>query len=155
MSLFDKFRKKTKKEEKKVPTAEPSRILDTESVGKKKLSKADIKPRGSTRDPDLTSGRTVSAYNIIKEPCITEKASFLAEQNKYVFKVYLKANKIEIKKAIELIYNTKVKNVRVIHISPKKRRLGRHEGWRGGLKHGSKKAIVTLKKGEKIELLPR
>ncbi len=42
-----------------------------------------------------------------------------------------------------------------MHVSPKKRRLGRHEGWRGGLKHGSKKAIVTLKKGEKIELLPR
>ncbi|MFH0805460.1 MAG: 50S ribosomal protein L23 [Patescibacteria group bacterium] len=141
MSLLDRFKKK------KVPMQKPSRILDTEGVGKvlipkKKLSKVDIK-------------KTVSAYNIIKEPCVTEKASFLTEQNKYVFKVALKTNKIEIKKAIELIYNTKVKNVRVIHASPKKRRLGRREGWRGGLKHGFKKAIVTLKKGEKIELLPR
>jgi len=159
MSLFDRFKKKKEEPkkksrgstrdpdltsgkdiEKKVPMQD--RDPDSKDVGKKKLSKADLK-------------RTVSAYNIIKEPCITEKASFLAEQNKYVFKVYLDANKIEIKKAIELIYNTKVKNVRIIHISPKKRRLGRHEGWRGGLKHGSKKAIVTLKKNEKIELLPR
>ncbi len=143
MSLFDKFKKKTKKEEvKKEIKKEVEKKAEKEVIPERKLSKADIK-------------KTVSAYNVIKEPCITEKASFLAEQNKYVFRVYPNVNKIEIKKAIESIYNTKVDKVRVMHVSPKKRRLGRHEGWRGGLKHGSKKAIVTLKKGEKIELLPR
>ena len=148
MSLLDKF--KRKKEEPKVKKDIEKEKKDLiskekdkkEAIPEKKLSKADMK-------------KTVSAYNIIKEPCITEKASFLAEQNKYVFKVSPKTNKIEIKKAIELIYNTRVKNVRIIHASPKKRRLGRREGWRGGLKYGFKKAIVTLKKGEKIELLPR
>ena len=148
MSLFNKLKKKTKKEEvkkvvkEKIVKQEVKEKAKQEVIPEKKLSKADLK-------------KTVSAYSVIKEPCITEKASFLAEQNKYVFKVYPNVNKIEIKKAIELIYNTKVKNVRVIHVSPKKRRLGRREGWRGGLKHGSKKAIITLKKGEKIELLPR
>ncbi len=147
MSLFDKFKKRTKKPEVKKDIEKKSAkggpvSNGKEMIPKKKLSKADIK-------------KTVSAYNVIKEPCITEKASFLAEQNKYVFKVYPNVNKIEIRKAIELIYNTKVSNVRVIHSSPKKRRLGKHQGWRSGLKHGFKKAIVTLKKGEKIELLLR
>jgi len=148
MSLLDKFKKKKEEPKVKKDSAKKEEVLipkekvEKEAIPEKKLSKADMK-------------KTVSAYNIIKEPCITEKASLLTEQNKYVFKVALKTNKIEIKKAIESIYNTKVKNVRVIHASPKKRRLGRREGWRGGLKHGFKKAIVTLKKGEKIELLPR
>jgi len=43
----------------------------------------------------------------------------------------------------------------MVHTAPKKRRLGRHQGWRHGLKKGFKKTIVTLKKGDKIELLPR
>jgi len=154
MSLFNKFKRKTKKPEVKKDIEKKSikdeslpedrRVVsdEKEAIPKKKLSKADIR-------------KTVSAYNIIKEPCITEKASLLAEQNKYVFKVYPNVNKIEIRKAVELVYNTKVSNVRIIHSSPKKRRLGKHEGWRNGLKHGFKKAIVTLKKGEKIELLLR
>ena len=138
MSLLDKFKKNREKSKIKKDSVKKKEVLVTE----KKLSKANIK-------------KTVSAYNVIKEPCITEKASFLAEQNKYVFRVYPNVNKIEIKKAIELIYNTKVEKVNVIHASPKKRRLGRREGWRGGLKCGFRKAIITLKKGEKIELLPR
>ena len=138
MSLLDKFKKNREKSKIKKDSVKKKEVLVTE----KKLSKANIK-------------KTVSAYNVIKEPCITEKASFLAEQNKYVFKIYPNVNKIEIKKAIELIYNTKVEKVNVIHASPKKRRLGRREGWRGGLKCGFRKAIITLKKGEKIELLPR
>jgi len=94
-------------------------------------------------------------YKIIKEPHITEKAGILADQNKYVFKVYPRANKVEVKKAIEALYRVKVDKVHMVHSAPKKRRLGRHQGWRQGLKKGFKKAIVSLKKGDKIELLPR
>ncbi|MBU1289669.1 50S ribosomal protein L23 [Patescibacteria group bacterium] len=97
--------------------------------------------------------KVVSAYRVIKEPHITEKASYLGEQNKYAFKIYPKANKSEVKKAVEALYGTKVEKVNIIHSAPKKRRVGRSEGWRGGLKKGFKKAIVTLKKGEKIEIV--
>jgi len=95
------------------------------------------------------------AYRIIREPHITEKATFLADQNKYVFKVSSAANKVEIKKIIEALYEVKVEKVHLIHSAPKRRRLGRSQGWRHGLKKGFKKAIVTLAQGEKIELLPK
>jgi len=92
---------------------------------------------------------------ILQEPHITEKATDLVKQRKYVFKVSSSANKIEIKKAVEEAYGVKVADVNVIHIPGKQRRLGRTEGWRRGLKKGFKKAIVTLKEGEKIEMMPK
>ncbi|OGZ33842.1 MAG: 50S ribosomal protein L23 [Candidatus Portnoybacteria bacterium RIFCSPLOWO2_12_FULL_39_9] len=94
-------------------------------------------------------------YRILKAPHITEKAAALAQEGKYIFKVYSGANKIEIKKAIEGFYGVKVEKVNIVHIMPKRRRLGRTQGWKGGLKMGFKKAIVTLVKGEKIEVMPR
>lgn len=103
----------------------------------------------------ITSAKNVQIYSILKESHITEKAGILAEQGKYVFKIYPRTNKIEIKKAVESLYKVKVEKVHIVHTAPKKRRLGRRQGWRRGLKKGFKKAIVTLKKGEQIELLPR
>ena len=75
----------------------------------------------------------------------------LAEKNKYTFKIWSKANKIEVKKAIEGIYGVDVINVKVINIPRKKRRLGKQTGWRKGYK----KAIVRIKEGQKIEILSR
>ena len=94
-------------------------------------------------------------YRFIQSAHITEKAGLLAEQNKYVFRVYPKANKPEVKKSIESLYGVKVESVRIIHCAPKKMRLGKREGFKGGLKKGFKKAIVTLKEGDKIESSPR
>ncbi|MCD6550603.1 50S ribosomal protein L23 [bacterium] len=91
------------------------------------------------------------AYRILKEPHITEKSTMLNERNEYVFKVYPKANKAEIKKAIESLYNIDVLDVRVINVHQKSRRLGRTTGFRKGYK----KAIVKIKEGQKIEILPR
>jgi len=164
MSLFDRFRKKLKKDEpipkkKKVVSdekiKEPKLKQDFESVKKEKTPEQRIEKEIKKQVPKDSIEKTVASYKIIKEPRITEKASFLAEQGKYVFEVYINANKIQIKKAIESIYNTKVDKVHIVRLAPKKRRLGRSQGWRHGLKYGSKKAIVTLKKGEKIELLPK
>ena len=84
------------------------------------------------------------AYQIIKEPRITEKAGLMMDFNKYMFKVFPEANKIQIKKAVEKLYNVKVKNVNIINVVGKQRRIGRFEGW----KSGYKKAIVTLKEGK-------
>lgn len=86
---------------------------------------------------------------VLKAPVVTEKVSNLAqEKNQYVFKVDPKANKTEIKQAIEKIFNVKVLEIRTINVKPKKRRVGRYSG----LSNRSKKAIVTLDKDQTIEL---
>lgn len=72
----------------------------------------------------------------------------MTEKNKYVFITYDRANKPQIKKAVEGIYGVDVTNVNVIRIPHKKRRLGRTEGY----KKAYNKAIVTIKEGQKIEL---
>ncbi len=87
----------------------------------------------------------------IKTPHITEKASDLATKNQYVFKVWPKTNKLEIKKAVEGLYKVDVLSVRIIKVPEKKRKLGRISGWTKGYK----KAIVRIKKDQKIEVLPR
>ena len=86
---------------------------------------------------------------LIKKPYITEKSTQLAEQGQYVFLVTKNANKIEIKKAIRDIYKVDVIRVNKIKMSPKKKGWGKNAGTRPGFV----KAIVTLKKGQKIELL--
>ncbi len=153
MALLNRLKKKTKKE-KATPqkTKErPELELTAEEPKKEKGQKAALKKVRPKIDKKLAA----QAYGVVKEPHITEKATSLTDQNKYVFRISPKANKIEVKKAIEALYETKVARVHIIHSAAKKRRLGRTEGWRGGLKKGFKKAIVTLEKGEKIELLPR
>ncbi len=91
------------------------------------------------------------AYQVLDTPHVSEKATFLSEKNKYVFKVWPKVNKTEIKKAIEGQYGVNVLSVKIIKVLPKKRRLGKTKGWRKGYK----KAIVAIKEGQKIEVLPR
>ena len=88
---------------------------------------------------------------VLIEPHITEKSTRLQKQNQYVFKVFKKATKNEIKKAVESLFGVHVESVRVINVPPKKKRLGRIEG----KKSGYKKAIVKIKEGEKIEILPK
>lgn len=85
---------------------------------------------------------------IIKAPVITEKSVVIAQNGKYVFKVDSRANKIEIKQAIEKIFNVHVKEIRTINVKPKKRRVGRYTG----LTNRCKKAIVKLAEGEEINL---
>ena len=86
--------------------------------------------------------------DIIKAPVITEKTQSFGEIGKYAFLVDPKANKIEIKQAIEKIFNVKVTSIRTINVVPKKRRVGRYTG----LTNRSKKAIVTLAEGQTIDL---
>ena len=85
---------------------------------------------------------------IIKAPVITEKSGVIAQNGKYVFKVDSRANKIEIKQAIEKIFNVKVESVNTINVKPKKKRVGRYVGKTNRMK----KAIVKLSEGSSIEL---
>ncbi|MBZ9572817.1 50S ribosomal protein L23 [Patescibacteria group bacterium] len=88
---------------------------------------------------------------ILKSAHVTEKATDLTRENQYVFKVFPRATEQEIKKAVEEVYGVDVLKVRTIKVRRKQRRLGRTLGWRKGYK----KAIVTLKEDQKIEILPR
>ncbi|HQM79821.1 MAG TPA: 50S ribosomal protein L23 [Candidatus Syntrophosphaera sp.] len=85
--------------------------------------------------------------NIIITPIITEKSEKLArDNNMYTFKVSINANKIEIKKAIEKIFSVKVLDVNTIRMLGKPKSLGKYNGKRPDWK----KAVVTLREGDKI-----
>lgn len=83
--------------------------------------------------------------DIIKRPVITERTSESIEQLKYVFEVELKANKTEIKQAVEQIFGVKVVKVNTLRMPAKPRRYGRHSGYSSEWK----KAIVQLAEGSK------
>ena len=85
---------------------------------------------------------------IIKAPVITEKSQAAQAEGKYTFKVDPKATKLEIKAAVEKIFNVKVTDVRTMNVKPNKRRVGRYTG----LTNRTKKAIVTLAEGQTIDL---
>lgn len=88
---------------------------------------------------------------VIIRPILSEKALRLREYNQYVFQVAKNANKIDVKRAVEELFKVKVEKVRTINVRGKPRRMGifvgRTSSW--------KKAIVTLKEGERIEGLER
>jgi large subunit ribosomal protein L23 len=139
MALGDIFKKKNvKKKTEKIEKKETKEL-------KKKVSKADLKI--SEKKTKKIGGE--NAWKVLKSSHITEKAAFLTQENRYVFKVFSKANKIEIKKAVEKLYKVKVLSVNIIKVPRKRRRLGKTFGW----KKGFKKAIVQIKEGQKIEEL--
>jgi len=92
--------------------------------------------------------KKINFLDSIRNPIITEKATILSEQNKTVFKVHNKANKKNIKKNIEKLFKVNVVKINIINKKPKlKMRQGRKS-----YKKGYKKAIITLKKGQSIDL---
>jgi large subunit ribosomal protein L23 len=88
------------------------------------------------------------ARDIIIKPVVTEKSMNLMADNKYTFIVDRKANKTEIKNAIQEIFAVKVDKVRTMNLKGKPKRMGRFEG----RTPSRKKAIITLKPGQKIKL---
>jgi large subunit ribosomal protein L23 len=90
-------------------------------------------------------------FDIIQRGSLTEKSTLLSEkQNKYVFHVSPRANKIQIRKAIEKLFQKEVVDVNTCNYAGKKKRERRADF---GRKPHWKKAIVTLKEGEKIDLV--
>lgn len=89
----------------------------------------------------------MTAYDIIKKPIITEKSEILRREfNKYTFEVNKKANKIEIKKAIETIFNVKVVDIATLNIKP----VTKRHGMKLYQTSAKKKAIVKLAEGNAI-----
>lgn len=133
MALLNIFKRK-KREEK-----EKTQVIEEKKQG------------GVVQQRIQSSKKTGLAPFVLISPHITEKATDMTEHNQYTFKVFKKVNKSQIKKAVEEVYNVEVLAVHIINTKPKKRRVGRFEGKRPGYK----KAVVKLKEGQKIELIPR
>ena len=87
-------------------------------------------------------------HDVLVKPLVSEKSMMMIEENKYSFQVAREANKIEIKHAVETIFNVKVTAVTTRLIKGKLKRMGKYQGKRPD----TKKAIVTLKEGDKIEI---
>ncbi len=87
----------------------------------------------------------MTAYDIIIKPVVTESSMEAMENKRYTFKVDPRANKTEVKKAIETIFGVKVKKVNTMNITGKKKRMGANVGKRSDWK----KAIVTLTEDSK------
>ena len=85
-------------------------------------------------------------YDIIFAPIITEKTAMMEAEGKYAFKVDVRANKTQVKQAIEKAFNVKVEKVNIMNNHPKDRRVGRYTG----KTNRYKKAIVKLAKGSTI-----
>lgn len=145
LDIFKKKKEKQKEKPKEKPIEKPKETVE-KPIEKPKEVKEKI-----TAVPKREKKIDGEAYRILKSPHITEKATDLTKKNQYVFKVYPLINKIEIKKAIEDTYGVDVLDVKIIKVPKKRRRLGRITGWRKGYK----KAIIKVKEGQKIEVLPR
>ena len=92
--------------------------------------------------------KKINHIDSIRSPIITEKATVLSEQNKTVFKVHSKANKKSIKKNIEKLFKVNVVKINIIN---QKTKIKMKQG-KKSYKSGYKKAIITLKKGQSIDL---
>lgn len=92
----------------------------------------------------------MNLHEVIRRPLITEKSSLQKELfDRYSFEVALDANKNQIREAVEKLFKVHVTDIKTLRVRGKHRRVGRNTGKRPNWK----KAIVTLKKGEKIEFV--
>lgn len=93
--------------------------------------------------------KDIHPFAVVRQPIITEKSTELAEEGKYVFEVDPRANKMQIREAIEIAFSVQVRKVNVINVRGATRQIGRT---RAGRERDWKKAIVTLVEGYEIRL---
>jgi large subunit ribosomal protein L23 len=152
MSFFDRFKKPNKekkqvapKKEVKVEKKKEAATLKPKAEG---TAPALLKEKKETKTSKKKSDDTKNAYRVLLSPVVTEKATTHVSENKYEFEVASDTNKVEIKKAIKNVYGFNPVAVNIIIVRGKKTSSGRVQGKRSNWK----KAIVTLKKGDKIEI---
>ena len=90
----------------------------------------------------------MDARDVLIRPVISEKATDLLQDGKYTFMVPIKANKVQVRQAVEQIFKVKVVSVNTVRIQGKTKRMGKYVGKRSDYK----KAIVTLAPGNQIEI---
>src|SRR3989338_2166814 len=135
-----------KKEDKKKKPIKKEVVVDERRRGKTEHSSANVSEeaksirqtqgRESTQVLPITGN--AEAYRVLKNFYISEKASLLNGFNQYVFKVFRSANKSQIRKQVEKLFNVKIKSVKVLNMPRKRRDLGKHTGFKSEFK----KAIV-------------
>jgi large subunit ribosomal protein L23 len=143
MGLFGKPKKEEEKKSVSRPRAAAKKREPSVRAEKKESAKTEVSL------PKLAKKEFSQAWRVIKRPLVTEKSSGLAGLNKYIFEVYSGANKSEVRKAVRDLYGVNVKDVNIINIPGKKRRVGRHVGFSSGYK----KAVVSIPAGESIEII--
>lgn len=137
---------KTGTSEKPAKAVKPAK---TATIAKTAKTVKTEKPVRSPAAPEVFPLRRVDPHDILIAPLVTEKSTMMRERhNQIAFIVSNRANKTEVKKAVEEALKVKVESVNIINIAGKKKRMGKFAGTRPSWKKG----IVTLKAGEKIEL---
>ncbi len=136
------FKKKTEDKKSKPLSTKSDLALVNSASGEAEF---DSEPRKSV----LPQGEDSESYRFVLSPHVTEKATNGNVLNKYTFKVSKDSNKIELKKAIEKLYKVKVSAVNIQSMPSKSRQVGRYMG----TKSGFKKAVITLRAGQKIEVV--
>lgn len=133
-----------------------NKIIKKDDETKEKKAPAKVKAVKKAAKPKAAaaartkSGITPARYHeIIREPYISEKAFAINSLGQYVFLVDKKANKSEVKKAVEKAYKVKVAGVNITNAKPKPKRYRGYENVRSGFK----KAVVTLVKGGTIDVM--
>jgi len=139
MAIFDKKIEDKKKDDKKA--ASPKGMKDLYAQGAESKAKATDKAASKER-------KYGNAYKILIKPLVTEKASVAGAENKYVFEVSVKANKVEVAKAIKEVYGIQPTKVNIITVLGKKSRYGKATGKRKDWK----KAVITLPAGQSIKV---
>jgi large subunit ribosomal protein L23 len=89
-------------------------------------------------------------HEVLVRPIISEKNTMLNERGQYVFEVSQRANKVMIRRAVEELFNVNVTTVNVMHVAGKKRRAPRSRTY--GMTRSWKKAVVSIRQGQRIEL---
>jgi len=143
---------------KKTNDEQTQSVPATDTKKEKTVKKTTPKTSDSMKDlyeekttASKTGKKTVKhgrAFRVLVKPLVTEKASVLGMQNKYVFSVDMDANKIEVAKAIEEVYGIKPVSVNIVRVTGKKVRHGKIQGKRKDFK----KAVITLPKGKTIKV---
>jgi large subunit ribosomal protein L23 len=141
MGLLDRWSKKTEEEQLKAAESNASDVV----VDEKKKEKTSKTASKATKTKKQVTG---NAYKVLVRPIISEKAASSESNGVYTFVVAINANKIEIKKAIKQVYGIMPKKVRVMNMEGKRKRFGR----RFGRRNDWKKAIITLPKGQSINI---
>jgi large subunit ribosomal protein L23 len=155
MNIFSALKHKDNKEK---TDKKDQKVLDSEKNkdSKKELTVGEIADKGSAKGKSRSKGSksksnkhdTKDAYKVLVKALITEKASYLKSENKYLFEVNPNTNKNEIKKAIYHVYGVWPSKINVSNLGGKNKRYGKNSG----VTKARKKAIVTLKKGDSMEL---
>jgi len=151
MGIFTK-KNKDNKDNKNIKKTE--KVEKTDKIEKKQSMKDLYSDGNSQKKQDNKDNKKIvknkfdNAYKVLVKPLVTEKATNLGSESKYVFVVQNNANKIEISKAVNSIYGINPISINIIKIKGKKKRhgkiIGRRKDW--------KKAIVTLPKGKSINV---